>query len=58
MIPMPFTRVAFAYGEPIQVPRDLDDGGMEEARARIERGLEEATRRAEKALEDEALWRA
>lgn len=58
MIPHPFTRVAFAYGEPIRVPREVDEPGLEALRKRVQEGLEEATRRAEAALEDEVLWRA
>ena len=58
MIPRPFTRVAFAYGEPISVPREVDEPGLEIIRDRVEKALEEATRRAEAALEDESLWKA
>lgn len=58
MIPYPFCRVVFAYGEPIPVARDLDEAGVEEARLRVERGLCEAARRAEEALAEERLWRA
>jgi hypothetical protein len=55
---MPFTRVVFAYGEPIPVPRELDEEGAEEARRRIEDGLAAATARAEAALEETGLWKA
>ncbi len=58
MIPLPFTRVVFAYGEPIPVPRDLDGAGVEVLRRRVEEGLKEAVRRAEEALAEEVLWRA
>jgi lysophospholipid acyltransferase (LPLAT)-like uncharacterized protein len=58
LIPRPFTRVAFAYGEPIWVPRDADEALLEALRKRVEEALQEATRRAEAALEDEDLWRA
>jgi lysophospholipid acyltransferase (LPLAT)-like uncharacterized protein len=43
VVPMPFTRALFLYGEPIVVPRD---GGVEEWRLRIEREM--------KSLEEEA----
>lgn len=58
MIPFPFCRVVFAYGEPIWVARDLDEAGVEEARLQVERGLFEAENRAEAALREERLWRA
>ncbi|MEW5763849.1 MAG: hypothetical protein ACOYXN_04820 [Acidobacteriota bacterium] len=58
MIPLPFTRVVFAYGDPIPVPRDLDDSGVEALRRRVEESLEGAVKRAQGALAEEALWRA
>ena len=58
MIPLPFTRVVFAYGEPIPVPRDLDDSGVEALRRRVEESLEGAVKKAQGALGEEALWRA
>ena len=58
MIPHAFTRVAFAYGEPIQIPREADERSLESFRKRVGEALEEATRRAEAALEDESLWKA
>ena len=36
VIPIPFTRALFLYGEPIVVPRD---GDVEEWRARVENAL-------------------
>jgi len=58
MIPYPFTRLVFAYGEPIHVPRDAGEADLEALRLRVERGLEAAQARAEAALAEEALWRA
>jgi hypothetical protein len=58
LIPRPFTRVVFAYGEPVRVPREVDDLTLEALRLRVEQGLQQASRRAEEALEDEALWKA
>jgi lysophospholipid acyltransferase (LPLAT)-like uncharacterized protein len=58
MIPCPFTRVAFAYGEPIRVPREVDEPTLEALRKQVEEGLRQATSRAEEALEDDALWKA
>ncbi len=43
-IPRPFASVALAFGEPIEVPRDADEHGIESARQELERrliGLEE-----------------
>jgi lysophospholipid acyltransferase (LPLAT)-like uncharacterized protein len=58
MIPRPFTRLVFAYGDPIEVPREASDEELESCRARIERGIEEATRKAEQALREESIWKA
>jgi lysophospholipid acyltransferase (LPLAT)-like uncharacterized protein len=46
-IPKPFSRVAFVVGEPIDVPGDLDDDGIERHRRLLETRLE--------ALRDQAL---
>jgi lysophospholipid acyltransferase (LPLAT)-like uncharacterized protein len=58
MIPYPFTRVVFAYGDPIFVARSADEAQMEALRAGVEAGLMEALRRAEEALSEESLWKA
>ncbi len=58
MIPRPFTRVVFCYGDPIRVPREATEAEMEACRRAVETGLNEATARAERALGEEALWRA
>lgn len=39
MIPKPFSRVSVVVGEPIRVPRQLDEAGREEARAALEAAL-------------------
>lgn len=57
MIPCPFTRLAFAYGEPIHVPRELDDTAAEAIRLRVENALKDAAMKAEAALREETLWR-
>ena len=44
VIPLPFTRALFLYGEPIVVPRD---GDVEEWRVRVETALNDLERRAE-----------
>ena len=58
IVPMPFTRITFAYGDPIAVPRDLDEAGVEALRVTVEEALERAMARAEEALSEEALWKA
>lgn len=39
LVPLPFTRGVVLWGEPIAVPKDLDEAGIEEWRDRIERTL-------------------
>lgn len=58
VVPWPFTRLAFAYGEPVMVPRELDQESLESLRFQVEVGLESAMKRAQEALDEEALWRA
>ncbi len=47
-IPVPGARAVVAFGDPIDVAHDADEGALEEARARIERGLMDATQVAER----------
>lgn len=49
-IPHPFTRVAFCYGAPIEVPRAASEKELETLRRRVGEGLEAATREAERAV--------
>ncbi|HEY2094548.1 MAG TPA: hypothetical protein VGJ81_22030, partial [Thermoanaerobaculia bacterium] len=51
VIPLPFTRALFLYGEPILVPRD---GDVEEWRLRIEERMNNLADSAER--EFDALW--
>ncbi len=46
-IPRPFSRVAVVRGDPLHVPRDLDDGNLPEHRARLEEALRVADEAAE-----------
>ena len=39
VIPKPFTRIVVAAGEPVDVPRDLDDAGLEATARRMEAAL-------------------
>ena len=45
-IPKPFATVAIAMGEPIDVPRDADDAGIEAARKLLEQRLSALEQRA------------
>ncbi len=49
MLPLPFSKVWIAYGDPIEVPRDLDRRGLESALVRLENGLNSARMAASKA---------
>jgi lysophospholipid acyltransferase (LPLAT)-like uncharacterized protein len=45
-INLPFSRIAIVVGEPITVPANADDAGMELCRTAVQRGLETVTARA------------
>jgi 3-deoxy-D-manno-octulosonic-acid transferase len=45
-INLPFSKLAYVYGEPIFVPRDATPGQLEDIRQSVERSLNAATRRA------------
>jgi len=45
-IPKPYARVALAMGEPLDVPRDTDDAGIESARRSLETRLHALEERA------------
>ena len=47
-IPRPFTRAALIIGEPIDVPPDLDDAGLERLSGRLETLMNDLTTRAER----------
>lgn len=46
IIPVPFTRIALSYGEPLVVPRTDDPALLEKCRCELENRLQEANRRA------------
>ncbi len=56
-IPRPFSTIAGVLGEPLTVPPDLDDAGIEQQRRRIEDALLAATRAAEQWAEQIAAGR-
>jgi lysophospholipid acyltransferase (LPLAT)-like uncharacterized protein len=51
VVPLPFTKTIFLYGEPIVVPRD---GDVEEWRSRIEQAMNDLADRAERDFDE--LW--
>ena len=51
VVPIPFSRALFLYGEPMRIPRGA---GVEEERVRVERALNELTDEAETNFD--ALW--
>ena len=55
-IPLPFTRVAVSFGEPIEVPRSIDEAGLEEATATIQARLVGAEEEAFQSLGREVDW--
>ena len=48
MMPFPFTRGLFVYGEMIDVPADASSEALEEKRAALERALNDLSDYAEK----------
>jgi lysophospholipid acyltransferase (LPLAT)-like uncharacterized protein len=49
IVPLPFTKAVYLYGEPIFVPRD---GEVEEYRQTVERALNELTDEAERLVKE------
>jgi hypothetical protein len=47
MVPYPFSRGLFLYGDPLWVPREADDGALESARLELEMVLNRLTDQAE-----------
>jgi lysophospholipid acyltransferase (LPLAT)-like uncharacterized protein len=54
MVPYPFSRGLFLYGEPIVVTRDADEAAMEVARLELETVLNRLTEEAEESVKREA----
>lgn len=46
IVPLPFSRCAIVFGDPLTVPRDAGDGAREALRARLEGEMRELDRRA------------
>jgi lysophospholipid acyltransferase (LPLAT)-like uncharacterized protein len=47
LVPKPFSRVTIEYGEPIRIPRDLDDTGRAALEAEVETRMGELMRRVQ-----------
>ena len=52
IVPLPFSRAIYLYGDPIEVPRR---GDVEEWRARVERALNDLAATAEEQFD--LLWK-
>lgn len=50
IVPLPFSRIVFAFAEPLLVPADADDAGLDAARMELTRRLEQARAKAQAAL--------
>ena len=48
ILPLPFSRGVFVYGDPIVVPRESNPREMEEARVALERALNAVAERADR----------
>ncbi|HXG58230.1 MAG TPA: hypothetical protein VNL91_04335 [Thermoanaerobaculia bacterium] len=51
VVPLPFSKAIFVYGEPVRIARDED---VEQARIRVERALNALADEAERNFD--ALW--
>jgi len=51
IVPMPWSRIVYAVGEPMTVPRDADEAGIEAARLRLEQSLQALQSQARSALQ-------
>ncbi len=54
LVPRPFARGLFLYGEPMAIPRRVSDEQREVLRSRLEQALADLTRRAERDVRAEA----
>ena len=50
MVPYPFSRGLFLYGDPLWVPREADDAALEATRLELETVLNRLTDQAEAAV--------
>ena len=50
LLPYPFSRGLYIYGEPVVVPRDADEPALESVRLSVEQTLDRLTDQADRAL--------
>lgn len=55
IIPRPFSRGIFVWGEPIYVPHEADDAALDDLRRRVEDELNAVTRKADEMVGHEAI---
>jgi hypothetical protein len=58
VVPWPFARGVFVYGEPVSVDREARGDRLEEARLQVESSLADCSRRAAELVGDAARFRA
>jgi hypothetical protein len=50
VLPLPFSKGVFSWGDPIHIGRDLDDTGLEEKRLELESALTRLTQESDRKL--------
>lgn len=50
ILPLPFCRVVYIWGEPLSIPRDMDKDGLEERRLLLQNRLRQITEEADRAF--------
>ena len=50
VLPFPFSKGVFSWGDPIHVPRDMDDAGLEAKRLELETALTKLTQEKDRKL--------
>jgi hypothetical protein len=51
ILPLPFCRVVYIWGEPLSIPRDMDKEGLEERRLLLQDRLRQITEEADRAFQ-------
>jgi hypothetical protein len=55
MIPLPFSRGIFLWGDPIRIPRDADDDTVQKTVMQVEDALNRLTDEADRAVGQETI---
>jgi lysophospholipid acyltransferase (LPLAT)-like uncharacterized protein len=58
MIPLPFSRGIFLWGDPIYVPRDADNDTVQKTVMQVEEALNQMTEEADRAIGEEPIYPA